>query len=139
MSFEVLCVKLNAVTGMTRSVLPILAEFNIQAISVGVNTMTAPPDVPNPAVWKFNDSVDVMMTYHKGGYPDNPGPDPKHPGGISRKDCTIVSGLRDVLCFAFRTDNSGPPENIQVCRNHVHVCTVTHTRTHDGTEDKKLN
>ena len=49
-----------------------------------------------------------------GGYPDNPGPDPKHPGGISRRDCTIVAGMKDALCFAFRTDNSGPPVDIQV-------------------------
>ena len=105
------------VAGMTRSVLPTLVDFNVKAISVGVNPMTAPPAVPNPCVWKFNETVDVIMTYHKGGYPNNPGPDPKHPGGISRRDCTIVEGVEDVLCFAFRTDNSGPPESIQVARS----------------------
>ena len=49
-----------------------------------------------------------------GGYPNNPGSSPKQPGGISRKDCTIVEGMKEALCFAFRTDNSGPPVNIQV-------------------------
>ena len=105
---------------MTRSALPTFVDFNVKAISVGVNPMTAPPAVPNPCVWKFNETVDVIMTYHKGGYPNNPGPDPKHPGGISRRDCTIVEGLEDVLCFAFRTDNSGPPESIQVLYKSIH-------------------
>lgn len=49
-----------------------------------------------------------------GGYPLNPGPDPAHPGGLSRKDCVVVENVTEALCFAFRTDNSGPPENIEV-------------------------
>jgi hypothetical protein len=49
-----------------------------------------------------------------GGYPDNPGPNPANPGGISKKDCVVVDGLSDALCFAFRTDNSGPPESVEV-------------------------
>ena len=50
-----------------------------------------------------------------GGYPDNPGDSPANPGGISKRDCVIIPGFSHVLCFAFRTDNSGPPVNIQVC------------------------
>ena len=49
-----------------------------------------------------------------GGYPGNPGPNPDNPGGLSREDCTIVKGFSEALCFAFRTDNSGPPESLQV-------------------------
>jgi len=52
----------------------------------------------------------ISQTYCvAGGYPDDPGNDPAHPGGISRKDCVVVDGLSEALCFAFRTDNSGPP------------------------------
>ena len=36
------------------------------------------------------------------------------PGGLSRKDCAIVPGLDTALCFAFRSDNLGPPANFEV-------------------------
>jgi len=49
-----------------------------------------------------------------GGYPDNPGPNPSDPYGLSRHDCVVVDGFTDALCFAFRTDNSGPPTSVQV-------------------------
>jgi len=50
-----------------------------------------------------------------GGYPDNPGSGPSRPGGLSRRDCVVVDKFQHALCFAFRTDNSGPPANITVC------------------------
>jgi hypothetical protein len=62
-----------------------------------------------------------------GGYPDDPGSNPAHPGGLSKKDCVVIDGFSEALCFAFRTDNSGPPENIQVsnlttlCINNIVV------------------
>ena len=49
-----------------------------------------------------------------GGYPDNPGPSPAKPYGLSRKDCATFPGFDHALCFAFRTDNSGPPMDYQV-------------------------
>ena len=52
-------------SGMTQAVIPTLSSMGVKAISVGVNTMTAPPAVPNPFVWKFN-NYSVMATYHKG-------------------------------------------------------------------------
>jgi len=50
-----------------------------------------------------------------GGYPDNPGSSPSKPGGLSRRDCVVLDNFPHALCFAFRTDNSGPPANISVC------------------------
>lgn len=49
-----------------------------------------------------------------GGYPLNPGPYPAQPGGLSKDKCISAEGLSEVLCFAFRTDNTGPPETVQV-------------------------
>ena len=49
-----------------------------------------------------------------GGYPNNAGPNPSKPGGLSRDDCLVIGNFTDALCFAFRTDNSGPPESVQV-------------------------
>ena len=106
------------VPGLTQAALPTLTKMRVDAVSVGVNGGTAPPAVPNPFVWEYTSPTDrkkydVIAMWHKGGYPNNPGPNPKNPGGISLDDCTMVDGLDEALCFAFRTDNTGPPENIQ--------------------------
>ena len=52
-----------------------------------------------------------------GGYPANPGVFPVKPGGLSVADCLFakdVSAFPETLCFAFRADNSGPPETVTV-------------------------
>jgi hypothetical protein len=102
------------VPGLTQAAIPSLVKKGITGVSVGVNNMTPPPAVPQLFIWQYGDSADnsVMATWHPGGYPDNPGPDPAHPGGLSPKDCVVVDGLSEALCFAFRTDNSGPPESV---------------------------
>ena len=41
---------------------------------------------------------------HLGGYPANPGPTPADPQGLSKKDCLVIEGFSQVLCFAFRSD-----------------------------------
>lgn len=96
------------VPAMTQAVLPILTDLGIEAVSVGVNTVTAPPAVPPIFNWKFKNSS-VIGIWHPGGYPDNPGPNPAKPYGLSRRDCATFPGFDHALCFAFRTDNSGPP------------------------------
>ncbi|XP_059146377.1 uncharacterized protein LOC131933885 [Physella acuta] len=103
------------IPGMTKALLPLLASRGVKAISVGVNPGTAPPDVPPVFLWKLRDSDQegIMTFYVKGGYPLNPGPDPAHPRGLAKDKCIIVDGLEEVLCFAFRTDNTGPPVEIQ--------------------------
>ena len=47
------------------------------------------------------------------GYPDLVGPNPNNPGGMSTKDCFRAPGSTEVLCFAFRVDNTGPPQSIE--------------------------
>ena len=49
-----------------------------------------------------------------GGYPNDAGPDPAHPGGLSINDCVTIENFPKALCFAFRTDNSGPPLSVTV-------------------------
>jgi len=49
-----------------------------------------------------------------GGYPDNPGPSPNQPEGLSKEDCVTFPGFDTALCFAFRSDNQGPPADVQV-------------------------
>ena len=55
-----------------------------------------------------------MNHVHQGGYPLDPGPSTSDCGGICRKDCTMTPGFDEALCFAFRTDNSGPPTSIDM-------------------------
>ncbi|XP_048244901.1 uncharacterized protein LOC124124794 isoform X2 [Haliotis rufescens] len=108
------------VPGMTAAVLPSLTKFNIVAVSVGVNPGTSPPAVPNPFIWKFTDAQVIGM-WNKGGYPLNPGPNPANPQGMSKENCVIVDGFTDVLCFAFRSDNSGPPQSINEILSNYEV------------------
>ena len=105
-------VSLRDVPGTTRALVPILVKNNITAISIGVNGGSPSPDMPNPGVWRdpaSNTSVLYMQTGQGVGYPNNPGPDPVNCGGMCRSTCVTFDGLSHALCWAFRTDNSGPP------------------------------
>ncbi|XP_074653316.1 uncharacterized protein LOC141907538 isoform X2 [Tubulanus polymorphus] len=102
------------VPGMTQAVIPLLVRSNIVAVTVGVNAASAPPGVPKIFNWTYSTEgtpKSVIALWHPNGYPDNPGQAPYRPGGISVEDCVIVHGK--ALCFAFRSDNQGPPSNIQ--------------------------
>ena len=102
------------VPGMTAAVVPVLLRNNIKAVSVGVNPFSAPPAVPRLFQWRpYKASEDVILAmWHAGGYPNNPGKALDEPGGISITDSTISVRDGEALVFAFRTDNSGPPETL---------------------------
>eukprot|EP01028_Stygiella_incarcerata_P006800 TRINITY_DN276_c0_g2_i6.p2 TRINITY_DN276_c0_g2~~TRINITY_DN276_c0_g2_i6.p2 ORF type:complete len:816 (+),score=194.97 TRINITY_DN276_c0_g2_i6:533-2980(+) len=88
------------VPGLSRSVIPLLRENGVTAISIGVNTASAPPAVARAFVWKDPLSgTDIIGTLHPGGY-----------GGIKKSDCIEIEGMNDILCTAFRGDNAGPPD-----------------------------
>jgi len=103
------------VPGLTRAAIPILAQAGVAALSVGVNSGSAPPDVPKhnkPFLWKDEATgTSLIAFWHPGGYSgsthltnstaeDDPldGPD----------DCVSVPGFNQVLCAAWRSDNAGP-------------------------------
>ena len=105
-------VSLRDVPGTTRGLVPLLIQNNITAISIGVNGGSPAPDMPNPGVWfdpASQTSVLYMQTGQGVGYPNNPGTDPVNCGGMCRSTCVEFPGLSHALCWAFRTDNSGPP------------------------------
>lgn len=69
------------VPGMTRSVIPLLRESGVQAITVGVNGATAPPGfhlkifdsqstgVPSAFVWEDPSSgQDILAMWHPGNF-----------------------------------------------------------------------
>ena len=109
-------VSLRDVPGTTRSLVPHLVRNNITGISIGVNGGSPAPLMPNPGVWldpASGASVLYMQTGQGQGYPNNPGGDPVNCGGMCRTSCVEFAGLSHALCWAFRTDNSGPPMNAQ--------------------------
>ncbi|ESO12098.1 hypothetical protein HELRODRAFT_158522 [Helobdella robusta] len=99
--------------GLSQGVISSLLNKGINSISVGVNAGTPPPAVPKLFRWKYLNKS-IVASFHPGGYPNNPGPTPIDPRGLSRNDCIVLEGFKHALCFVFRTDNSGPPENVQV-------------------------
>jgi len=105
------------VPGMTRSVVPLLKEMNVTGITVGMNGGVCPPWVPSGNKlfrWRVG-GQDMVTAWHPGGYPDIyscPGNQMLNctemkPGTLGRREC-MLSGDH-ALCFAFRTDNTGPP------------------------------
>lgn len=103
------------VPGTTRSLIPILAAAGITTMSVGVNDAVPPPAMGGlpAAVWRDPASgTQILFLQHAGGYPDVPGVSPDLPGGLSRGDCVVIPGFAEALCWAFRTDNSGPPMSV---------------------------
>lgn len=59
------------VPGLTRAAVPVLAAAGVQAISVGVNSGSAPPDVPHntPFIWRDEPSgTSLLAFWHPGGY-----------------------------------------------------------------------
>jgi hypothetical protein len=98
------------VPGLTRAAIPILSQAGVKAISVGVNSGSAPPaDItkPNkPFLWKDERSgASIIAFWHPGGYSGNlsTGDPLDGPDG-----CVSVPGFDEVLCAAWRTDNAGP-------------------------------
>ena len=109
------------VPGLTIAAIPILRKHGIKGVSVGVNPGSAPPDVPKIFLWQYHDSESVVGLWHPGGYPLDPGSDLKNAGGISMRDCTVAPGTVHALCFAFRTDNTGPPTSLEEVNKYYEI------------------
>ena len=123
------------VPGMTRGVVPLLRDLNVTGITVGVNGGVCAPQVPMLFRWRVpasgggdgggaaaaaagnDDDDEVVASWHPGGYPDVygcPGANNINctetiAGPLARKECMMTGD--EALCFAFRTDNTGPPES----------------------------
>lgn len=105
------------VPGLTAAAIPTFVKNGIKAVSVGVNPASAPPAVPK--IFNWNDQI--IGIWHPGGYPNNPGSTLAQPGGISYKDCAVAPGTGHALCFAFRTDNTGPPTSLEELNNAYQI------------------
>lgn len=126
---------LRDVPGAPRSIIPALARAGIPVLSIGVNSYAPRPQLPTPCIWKepaTNTSVVLVMTEQGQGYPGNVGPSPTNPGGLAAADCVSHPASAAVLCFAFRTDNSGPPTSVEEVRDCAPALALLGVRGRDS-------
>lgn len=111
------------VPGLTRAAIPILTAAGVKAVSVGVNSGSAPPGVPlNTAfIWRDPASQEQLFVFfHPGGYADYyPGWWDHFPEGVP--PCVVVPGWDRALCTAWRNDNEGPPSVKDVLQVYQHL------------------
>ena len=99
---------------MTQAVIPWLLANGVGGVTVGVNSASSPPDVPEAFVWAdATGKQSVVAMEHKGGYGWMQGMEPK------LTDCALVAppqagGKITALCFAFKGDNRGPQNTTEV-------------------------
>lgn len=88
---------------MTQSVIPILLSNGIEAISVGVNGGSAPPNVPKAFIWRNSATNQSIRTFYlQGGYSGFHLP-------TTFTAVTPVPGSDSVMVVLWRGDNAGPP------------------------------
>lgn len=86
------------VPGITRSVVPLLRQAGVAALSIGCNGASAPPGLPQAFVWADKQSGEsIVGMLHPGGY-----------GGTTVADAVMVPGWNKALIMAFNGDNAGP-------------------------------
>jgi hypothetical protein len=115
---------LRDVPGTTRALIPLLARNNITALTVGVNNGSPDPAMPSPGRWvdpASNTSVIFMQTGPGVGYPAR---EANH-GGLCRRVCVTAPKLAHAMCWAFRPDNSGPPDSADEVVSYFEVARAT--------------
>ncbi len=83
--------KMTDVPGHTRSIVPLLAKHGIKLLHIGVNGVSAMPEVPECFLWKNGDAQVVVI--YSGDY-----------GGAFKSDL-----IDEVLYFDHTVDNRGAP------------------------------
>ena len=84
--------KMTDVPGVTRGVVPLLAEAGVRFLHVGVNPASRPPSVPPVFVWRDPHGAEVVVAYSFGSY----------------GDLVRAPGHDEALLFAHTNDNLGP-------------------------------
>lgn len=82
--------KMTDVPGHTKGIVPILAKQGIKFMHIGMNGVSAIPDVPRNFIWECDDEQLIIA------YSDDYGTDIE------------IEGCDDILVFAHTHDNSGP-------------------------------
>lgn len=92
------------IPGLTASVIPILNKHGIKYLSVGVNQMSASPQVPKLFKWYYPlNNSSVVAIWHPGGY-----------GNYFGDSCVEVD--YQILCYYYRSDNEGSGDYKEVIK-----------------------
>ncbi|WP_139996477.1 DUF5054 domain-containing protein [Paenibacillus paridis] len=84
--------KMTDVPGHTLGMIPIMQQYGIQYMHIGVNPASKRPSVPRLFRWQAEDGSELIVNY-AGNY----------------GEVLEIEGLHDVLVFAHTGDNCGPP------------------------------
>ncbi|MFD0619968.1 DUF5054 domain-containing protein [Paenibacillus sp. GCM10027629] len=88
---KTIAAKMTDVPGHTIGIVPLLANYGIRYLHIGVNPSSKAPSVPGVFIWKANDGSELIVNY-AGDY----------------GQALEVEGLEDALYFAHTGDNNGP-------------------------------
>lgn len=91
---QTIAAKMTDVPGHTRAIVPLLAEFGIEFLHIGVNTACTLPDVPPVFVWCDDNGAEVIVMYHD-SY-----------GGLM-----TVPGMSSAIALAHARDDHGEQDN----------------------------
>ncbi len=94
--------KMTDVPGHTIAMVPILREYGIKMLHIGVNESSAVPDVPDIFLWRFKDS-EIVVVYNK-----------SYGGNFS------CEGIESMVAFCHTSDNCGPVNLEQAKKNYDH-------------------
>jgi len=94
--------KMTDVPGHTIGLVPFLARAGVRYLHLGVNPVSALPEVPDLFVWRAPDGSEVVVHY-QGSY-----------GSAAEGEAFTAPGLRDALYLAHTNDNLGPPSRDEV-------------------------
>ncbi len=103
---QTIAAKMTDVPGHTRAIVPLMAEFGLQFLHIGVNSAATAPDVPPVFVWRDDGGADIVVMVHS-----NYGEE------------MTVPGLSAAIAFAYASneegdqDNFGPHSTSQVIDN----------------------
>lgn len=88
---KTIAAKATDVPGLTRAVIPLLAEAGIQFLHIGANGASVPPEVPPIFTWRDPSGAEIVVMYHNsyGGFGHWP-------------------GMSDALSIEVTSDNVGP-------------------------------
>ena len=121
------------VPGLTRGVIKPLQENGVIGISIGANDFSPPPVVPStvdcyskglktvrsPFVWAdTQNNRSIIVDIHPGGYGgitggiDSATGEPYYARDGTLCDCIGTPYLDEVMCYAWRGDNYGPPTTL---------------------------
>ena len=111
------------VPGTTRSLIRLMVANGVEAITVGVNTVSMPPAVPSVFRWQDHISqTEAVAMWHPHGYGSQDGPSLD----------SVVTVAPMALAFAIRGDNSGPPLPLEVLPDiQVIILVVPNHHSHD--------